>query len=104
MSGTRTRAWWVVRLELALGLALTLLVALLGLRGSLQFHFGLVYPVTVGPVSLPPTAALALCALAISVAGVVWMIRIIRGPGDDPPPRWRYRTARRPVTRRSAVL
>jgi hypothetical protein len=24
------------------------------------------------------------------VAGVIWMIRIFRGPSDEPPP-WRYR-------------
>jgi hypothetical protein len=27
---------------------------------------------------------------ALWVAGVIWMIRIFRGPSDDPPP-WRYR-------------
>jgi hypothetical protein len=44
-----------------------------------------------GPLHLQPNAAIALGALLIAVVGLIWMVRIIRGPGDEPPPRWRYR-------------
>jgi nitrate reductase NapE component len=91
MKATRTRNWWLIRLELALGIVLTLLVALLGLHASLQFHFGLSLPMMLGPLQLQPNAAIALGALLIAVVGLIWMVRIIRGPGDEPPPRWRYR-------------
>lgn len=91
MNGTRTRAWWLVRSELALGIALTLLVAVLGLHAPLEFHFGLLFPIMLGPLALPPSAIAPLGAFAIAISGLVWMVRITRGPGDDPPPRWRYR-------------
>ena len=33
---------------------------------------------------------MALAVLVVIVVGLVWMIRIFRGPRDEPPP-WRYR-------------
>ena len=88
MNGTRTRAWWLVRLELAVGIGLTLLVGRLGFEVALRYTGG--NPPT-HRLPLPPNAILALTALAIAIAGLAWMVWIIRGPGDDPPPRWRYR-------------
>jgi hypothetical protein len=35
-------------------------------------------------------SALLVAALAVAVAGLAWMVRIMRGPRDEPP-RWRYR-------------
>lgn len=90
MNGTRTRAWWLVRIELALGIALTLLVGRLGFNVAMRVTSGNP-PAHPLPLPLPPNAILFLGSLAIAVIGVVWMVRIIRGPGDDPPPRWRYR-------------
>lgn len=89
MNGTRTRAWWVIRLELLVGIALTLLVARRGFEAAMSMC-GMCNPPT-HTLPLPPSAMLFLGTLAISIAGLVWMVRIIRGPGDDPPTRWRYR-------------
>jgi hypothetical protein len=42
----------------------------------------------------PPPGWVSVSILAVGaalwLAGVIWMIRIMRGPSDDPPP-WRYR-------------
>ena len=37
-----------------------------------------------------PVADLAVLAAATAVIGLIWTIRIFRGPRDEPP-RWRYR-------------
>ena len=88
MNGTRTRVWWLIRLELAFGIALTVLVGRLALGMSLAFRGGNPSAVRMG---IPLSALAAMAAVAIAVAGLIWMVRIIRGPREDPPPRWRYR-------------
>ena len=88
MNGGRTRAWWLVRLELLVGIALTLLVARLGFEAAMTVRIG---NPPAHALPLPPHAMLFLGTLAIAVAGLVWMVRIIRGAGEDPRPRWRYR-------------
>jgi len=49
-------------------------------------------PVTMGGYRGPDWVGVAIPAVGAGLwfAGVIWMIRIIRGPSDDPPP-WRYR-------------
>jgi hypothetical protein len=89
MNRRRTPAWWLVRFELAAGIGLTLLVGLLGVDWAMTICFGC-NPSAVGPLPLPPNALLAVGAFAIAVAGLAWMVRILRGPRDEPP-RWRYR-------------
>ena len=88
MNGTRTRAWWIVRIEFVIGILLTLLVGWVGLHAATEFRGG---NPPAHPPPLPPNAVLFLGTLAIAIVGLVWMVRIIRGPGEDPPPRWRYR-------------
>ena len=89
MQPRRTRAWWLVRLELAAGIGLALLVGQQVL--DLTHEMGLARSeVTLGPLALQSVAFVALSALAIAVAGLAWMVRILRGPRDEPPP-WRYR-------------
>ena len=91
MNGRRTPAWWLVRLELAVGIGLTLLVGRLGVDWAMIVLFGFGHPRWgLGPLALPSNAVVAVAAFAIAVAGLVWMVRIIRGPRDEPPP-WRYR-------------
>ena len=89
MQPKRTPAWWLVRLELAAGLGVTLLVGQQVL--ALTHEMGYRSQVTVGPLTLQSVAFAALSALAIPVAGLVWMVRILRGPRNEPPPPWRYR-------------
>ena len=69
MDGRRTPAWWLIRFELAAGIGLTVLV---------------------GPLDMTFDLAVLVAALAVAVAGLAWMVRVIRGPRDEPPP-WRYR-------------
>jgi hypothetical protein len=58
----------------------------------MSVFFGGGYPRwALGPLALPSNVVVALSALAIAVAGLVWMVRIIRGPRDEPPSPWRYR-------------
>lgn len=89
MGGRRKRAWWLVRLELAVGIGMTLLVVWLGMEWVMTSVCGFCNP-PVRPLPLPPNVAVALAAFAIAEAGLAWMVRIIRGPRDEPP-RWRYR-------------
>jgi hypothetical protein len=80
MNRRRTPAWWLVRFELAAGIGLTLLVMRLGLTQEIGYARAAGTPIVV----------LAVAAFAIAVAGLAWMVRIFRGPRDEPPP-WRYR-------------
>ena len=45
-----------------------------------------------GPIAwdLPGRFVPFVLAAAIAVIGLIWMLRIFRGPRDEPPP-WRYR-------------
>jgi hypothetical protein len=47
-------------------------------------------PVILGPLEIPGGVAISVAAFLTMVVGLVWMIRIFRGPRDEPP-RWRYR-------------
>jgi hypothetical protein len=88
MNGTRTRAWWLVRIEFLIGLGLALLIGRLGYQVAMTFSVG---NPPVHALPLPPNAMLFLGTLAIAIFGLAWMVLIIRGPGDDPPACWRYR-------------
>jgi hypothetical protein len=93
MNSRRTPAWWLVRFELAVGIGLTLLVGQLGWDWTQTICFGGGCGggrVTLGPLAAPSNVVVAGAALAIAVAGLAWMVRILRGPRDEPPP-WRYR-------------
>jgi hypothetical protein len=39
---------------------------------------------------LPATLVQGVSGLVLGLGGLTWMIRIVRGPSDEPPP-WRYR-------------
>jgi hypothetical protein len=81
MRGKRTWRWWAVRLELALGLAGVLFGGWLALTiGTMDWMFGPPQPARLIPVAV----------WVVMVIAFVWMVRIFRGPRDDPPP-WRYR-------------
>ena len=89
MSGRRTRAWWLVRLELAVGIGMTLLVGGLGYEWVMTSVCRFCNP-PARQLPLPPNVMVVLAAFAIAVAGLAWMVRIIRGPKVEQP-RWRYR-------------
>ena len=91
MNVERTTRWWVVRLELLIGVGVTLLgglgFVLLPSSGSM---FGVEPRIDIGPLDVPMSPFVPLVALAVAVVGLIWMARIFRGPRDDPSFR-RYR-------------
>lgn len=89
MHAKRTPEWWRVRFQLAVGIGLTLLVGQLGLDRVMTVCFGGCHGSAVGPLPSWDFAVLV-AALTVAVAGLVWMVRITRGPRDEPP-LWRYR-------------
>lgn len=77
----RTPAYWPTRILLGVGIVAT--AATVGLTlvvaAARRSMFG------------PPSADLVLFAAPVlAVIGLAWMLRIFRGPRDEPPP-WRYR-------------
>jgi hypothetical protein len=88
MHGKRTPAWWLARFELAIGVGLILLIGVLGWLAT-RPSFGASDP-ALGPLALPSMAFVSVAALVVAVVGLILMIRILRGPRDEPPP-WRYR-------------
>jgi hypothetical protein len=83
----QTRAYWPTRIMLACAFLAPIVVACLWL----------LTPTPVGPPLIDPSMEqpwVGIAVVAIGVAlwliGTVWMVRIFRGPRDEPPP-WRYR-------------
>ena len=90
MQSTRTPAWLVVRLELMLGIGLTVLIGLGVAWWTPSATFGGGGRIPLGPIEMPASLFVSIMALVMAVVGLIWMIRILRGPRDEPPP-WRYR-------------
>lgn len=78
MSGGRTGAWYWTRLELAIGVGAVALAALILLLTPAQVH---------GHAAQELVPAAGFVGLLV---GLAWMIRIFRGPRDEPRP-WRSR-------------
>jgi hypothetical protein len=81
----RTSAYWPTRVMLASAFLLPVAAALIWCAA----------PQPIGPPMYEdpmPWAGPALIAVGVALwlVGVVWMLRIFRGPRDEPPP-WRYR-------------
>jgi len=81
MHGKRNGGWYATRLLLAIGIATFLLVVVLLLLEP-TFMGGTGRRMLDEP--------LVLAGLVTALAGLVWMIRVFRGPRNEPPP-WRYR-------------
>jgi hypothetical protein len=79
-SRMRTHGWYATRNLLAIGIAAVLLA------GALL----LLEPSFMGDRPRMVENPFVLAGFLIAVLGLVWMIRIFRGPRDEPP-RWRYR-------------
>jgi hypothetical protein len=84
----RTPAYWPTRILLVVGIIATVIVLALALTLMLAEPpmFG-VEPTFLG---LPNRAVEAALAAGVAGFGFVWMVRIFRGPRDEPP-LWRYR-------------
>ena len=82
MNAKHTRGWYLTRIELAIGIAAVLFPAFLFLAA----------PGFIGPGFHETEAAFIFIPVAGGlgiVVGFAWMVRIFRGPRDEPP--WRYR-------------
>ena len=87
MDSTRTSAWYVTRFALVATVALILSVTLLLVRSPIaggRLYVGYPEPWQLVLELLPFVGYLGLWV------GLAWMIRIVRGSGNEPP-RWRHR-------------
>ena len=78
----RAPAYWPARIMLGVGIIATLLAIVLAI-----VVVSLTTSTTGDPSMVPLVAA------GVAVVGLVWMVRIFRGPRDEPPA-WRYRRRR----------
>ena len=83
----RTLAYWSTRIMLAIGVIATADVVLLAPLLAAPSCFSCNNPAVLG---LPSALVLAVVAVTLAVVGLIWMVRIVRGPRDEPPD-WRYR-------------
>jgi hypothetical protein len=84
----RTRAYWPTRILLAVGIVATGAVAFSVVNGLMQPCLSCERAPAV--LGLPSDIALAALGIGLAVVGLVWMLRIFRGPHDEAPA-WRYR-------------
>ncbi len=82
----RTPEYWPTRFLLAIGFVATVFVLPLSLEGLTELGY-VSMPAVLG---LPPILVVVLVGLAMGLFGFAWMLRIFRGPRDEPPA-WRYR-------------
>jgi hypothetical protein len=81
----RTLEYWATRMLLVVGLGATACAVLFAWsRGDC---FSCDYGNVLG---VPSNVLLAAVGIALAVFGLVWMLRIVGGPRDEPPA-WRYR-------------
>ncbi len=83
----RTPAYWPTRVLLVASILATVAVVLCARLLIDPPCFGCEHPNVLG---LPSNVVNTALAVGLAVFGLVWMIRICRGPRDEPPP-WRYR-------------
>jgi hypothetical protein len=85
METRRTRAYWPTRIMLAFAIVAP---------PAALFWLLAMQPATMGGHTPGPPFGAGEAILAVAAGlwfvGAIWMIRIFRGPSDDPPP-WRYR-------------
>ena len=85
MKAARTAAWWWSRLELTIAVVV-IAVEVSSLGPYFEVKSG--NPATVP--GLPSGVVVLTIGFTLAIGGLVWMLRIVRGPRDEPP-RWRYR-------------
>ena len=75
------------RILLEVGVFVTVIVLALSFLLLTQ---GPTFDTRVGVLGLPANIVVGLASLVLALVGIVWMLRIFRGPRDKPPD-WRYR-------------
>jgi hypothetical protein len=92
VSANRAPGWLPTRILLAIGIGSVVVIGF-GLLVQLGLPDGFSDPrppLSIGPLSVPFRVLLSIVEIVVPVVGLIWMIRIFRGPSDEPPP-WRYR-------------
>ena len=88
MKPDKAPAYWPTRIMLAVAIIATAIVVVFALWSAF------LAPPTFGDgrrgVLGLPAGVLLLFPAGIAVIGLAWVIRVFRGPRDEPPP-WRYR-------------
>jgi hypothetical protein len=79
----RGPAYWPARIMLGVGIVATLLAIVLAVVVVVSWPTSVSSDPSMGP----------LVAAGVASVGLVWMVRIFRGPGDDPPA-WRHHDRR----------
>jgi TRAP-type C4-dicarboxylate transport system permease small subunit len=89
MKPDKAPGYWPTRILLAIAIIATAIALAFALWSAFWAPptFGDDNPPVLG---LPSTVGLSLLAVGLALLGLVWAIRIFRGPRDEPPP-WRYR-------------
>ena len=87
----RTRAYWPTRILLATGIVAVGIVAVVlaaGATSSACFSCD-----RSDVLGVPSDVLVPVVSVGLAVVGLAWMVRIFRGPRDEPAP-WRYRDRR----------
>jgi hypothetical protein len=84
----RTPAYWPARILLAVGVLATVMA--IGLATVLATMPGPMFTPRPDILGLPQSLVAAAIGVAPAIVGLIWMIRIFRGPRDVPPA-WRHR-------------
>lgn len=97
MKPGKAPAYWPTRTLLAVAIIVTGIVVAFALWSA---YWAPTFIGSSGPSSweVPNNVGIVLLAAAIAVVGLIWTIRIFRGPQDEPPA-WRHRDRRRAPTR-----
>ena len=88
IADTRARGWLVARLELVLAVVVVLVATIILITND---PFALGYDGRWQEAYRTWAAVFPYAGDALAIVGLVWMIRIWRGPTRDAPPEWRYR-------------
>jgi hypothetical protein len=86
----RTRAYWPTRILFLVGMLGAVAVLALAIGSLSTPCFSCDDPAILG---VPSDVLLPAVAVTLAVVGLVWLVRIVRGPRDEPPA-WRYRDRR----------
>ena len=88
MKSDKAPGYWLTRFLLAVAISAT--IAVLFAVCSLYSEPFMFSGGRLRLLGLPSNVVLSVLAAATAVIGLIWTIRIFRGPRDEPPP-WRYR-------------
>lgn len=85
----RTPAYWPTRVMLAVGVFASALCVALG-TSYVFLMWGTMFGDVGEVLGVPGRVVVTVVAMALALFGLVWMLRIFRGPRDQPSA-WRYR-------------